>query len=130
MNKNINALLLLAALVSGPMAANAQVATCNFSGTVTGANPSGAVSVGTPITGILVFNFSNAVASQSSGVVGSSYYAAQAYGGPAYSRSPTAAMHSIPRTTLRSPISRMILSLAAPRLSRPMRLLRASRDPP
>ena len=80
----IKPLSAIAILISGPITANAQVAVYNFSGKVTGANPVGTVLVGTPITGTYVFDFANAVASQSAGVIGSSYYTAQAYGGPAY----------------------------------------------
>jgi len=74
----IKPLSAIAILISGPITANAQVAVYNFSGKVTGANPAGTVLVGTPITGTYVFDFANAVASQSAGVIGSSYYTAQA----------------------------------------------------
>jgi hypothetical protein len=74
----------LAVLIAGPSIATAQVATYSFSGKVTGASPPGVVPIGAPVSGTLVFNFANAVPSQSAGILGTSFFTAQAYGGPAY----------------------------------------------
>lgn len=85
MKKHKTLLSAIVVLIAAPIVVNAQVATYSFSGKVTNPQPPGIVPIGAAVTGTLVFNFANAIPSQSDGVLGSSFFAAQAYGGPAYS---------------------------------------------
>lgn len=73
----------VAALIGAPVTSKAASITYDFAGTVTsGSGIYSDVAVGTPINGTYTFVFSNAVASQSFGTIGSqSGWYVQAYGG-------------------------------------------------
>jgi hypothetical protein len=84
--KNL-ALLIIAALMAEPLAANAASVTYDFTGTVTNAVGSySSIADGTAVTGTLTLTLSNAVPSQSAGAVGSttSNWVLAAYSGSDY----------------------------------------------